>query len=111
VPTNFEKVMYGGRVIDDFDRRIVKIYMDEYMGDFLFDTFQPFHFYHDAIYDYQLPEAETRQEFIGEWKLITFVSQSDFLHVSVCVFVCMCMCEMTQKKKNDALYSIYIEWV
>ena len=37
--------MYGGRVIDDFDRRVVNIYMDEYMGDFIFDTFQPFHFY------------------------------------------------------------------
>ena len=37
--------MYGGRVIDDFDRRVVNTYMDEYMGDFIFDTFQPFHFY------------------------------------------------------------------
>ena len=39
------QVMYGGRVIDDFDRRVVNTYMDEYMGDFIFDTFQPFHFY------------------------------------------------------------------
>ena len=37
--------MYGGRVIDDFDRRIVETYMNEYMGDFLFDNFQPFHFF------------------------------------------------------------------
>ena len=37
--------MYGGRVIDDFDRRVVNTYMEEYMGDFIFDTFQPFHFY------------------------------------------------------------------
>lgn len=37
--------MYGGRVIDDFDRRVVNTYMNEYMGDFIFDTFQPFHFY------------------------------------------------------------------
>ena len=42
------QVMYGGRVIDDFDRRVVSTYMDEYMGDFLFDTFQPFHFYRDG---------------------------------------------------------------
>ena len=27
------------------------------MGDFLFDTFQPFHFYHDASVDYFIPEA------------------------------------------------------
>ena len=42
------QVMYGGRVIDDFDRRVVSTYMDEYMGDFLFDKFQPFHFYRDS---------------------------------------------------------------
>ena len=58
--------MYGGRVIDDFDRRIVRVYMDEYMGDFLFDTFQPFHFYHDETVDYKIPAAQTRTEFIGE---------------------------------------------
>lgn len=60
--------MYGGRVIDDFDRRIVRVYMDEYMGDFLFDTFQPFHFYHDDTVDYRIPvKAETCEEFIGEY--------------------------------------------
>ena len=48
--------MYGGRVIDDFDRRVVNIYMDEYMGDFIFDTFQPFHFYKDEIVDYSIPK-------------------------------------------------------
>lgn len=61
------EVMYGGRVIDDFDRRIVKTYMDEYMGDFLFDVFQPFHFYQDESVDYVIPsEAITRDEFIGK---------------------------------------------
>uniref|UniRef100_A0A336KTI1 CSON011058 protein n=1 Tax=Culicoides sonorensis TaxID=179676 RepID=A0A336KTI1_CULSO len=58
------EVMYGGRVIDDFDRRIVQTYMDEYMGDFLFDPHQPYHFYHNESVDYVIPEASTRQEFI-----------------------------------------------
>ena len=49
--------MYGGRVIDDFDRRVVNTYMDEYMGDFIFDTFQLFHFYHDDTVDYFIPKA------------------------------------------------------
>lgn len=64
------QVMYGGRVIDDFDRRIVQTYMDEYMGDFLFDASQPFHFYHNEHVDYAIPEAISRQEFIGEKKFI-----------------------------------------
>ncbi|XP_047141246.1 dynein axonemal heavy chain 10 isoform X1 [Hydra vulgaris] len=51
------EVMYGGRVIDNFDRRVVNTYMDEYMGDFIFDTFQPFHFYHDDKVDYFIPKC------------------------------------------------------
>ncbi|KAL8575829.1 Dynein heavy chain 10, axonemal [Nucella lapillus] len=50
------EVMYGGRAIDNFDRRILNTYMDEYMGDFIFDTFQPFHFYHDENIDYFIPD-------------------------------------------------------
>lgn len=61
------QVMYGGRVIDDFDRRVVKTYMNEYMGDFLFDTFQPFHFYQDDSVDYRIFEVATRDEFVGEF--------------------------------------------
>lgn len=45
-------------MIDDFDRRVVKTYMDEYMGDFIFDTFQPFHFYKNEEVDYFIPKPE-----------------------------------------------------
>ncbi|KAG8254816.1 Dynein heavy chain 10, axonemal, partial [Homalodisca vitripennis] len=58
------EVMYGGRVIDNFDRRIVKTFMNEYMGDFIFDTFQPFHFYRDESVDYIIPPDGTREEYI-----------------------------------------------
>jgi len=56
--------MYGGRAIDDFDRRVLKIYMDEYMGDFIFDTFQPFHFYHNQEVDYVIPPDGTRDSYM-----------------------------------------------
>ena len=56
--------MYGGRAIDDFDRRVLKNYMDEYMGDFIFDTFQPFHFYHDEVVDYCIPEDGNRDHYL-----------------------------------------------
>lgn len=49
--------MYGGRAIDDFDRRVLKTYMEEYMGDFIFDTFQPFHFFCDKEVDYNIPDV------------------------------------------------------
>eukprot|EP01028_Stygiella_incarcerata_P003072 TRINITY_DN1583_c0_g3_i1.p1 TRINITY_DN1583_c0_g3~~TRINITY_DN1583_c0_g3_i1.p1 ORF type:complete len:4602 (-),score=1271.77 TRINITY_DN1583_c0_g3_i1:125-13930(-) len=50
------EAMYGGRVTDSFDRRVLVTYLDEYMGDFLFDTFQPFHFFMTDKVDYCLPE-------------------------------------------------------
>ena len=60
--------MYGGRAIDDFDRRVLKTYMDEYMGDFIFDTFQPFHFYHNEEVDYKIPEDGSRDNYTGKTK-------------------------------------------
>ena len=48
--------MYGGRVTCDFDRRVLTTYVGEYMGDFLFDSFQPFHFFSGKEMDYKLPE-------------------------------------------------------
>ncbi|XP_043835576.1 dynein axonemal heavy chain 10 [Dromiciops gliroides] len=58
------EVMYGGRAIDSFDRRILTIYMDEYLGDFIFDTFQPFHFYRNKEVDYKIPEGENKEDFV-----------------------------------------------
>ena len=47
--------MYGGRVSDDWDRRILVTYVNEYMGDFTFDT--NLHFYFSkAGFNYDLPE-------------------------------------------------------
>jgi len=67
------QVMYGGRVIDCYDRRISYTYIDEYFGDFLFDEFQPFHFYKSDIVDYVLPpkgEYDDYLDFIEELPLI-----------------------------------------
>ena len=57
------EAMYGGRVTDSMDRRIVKTYLEEYFGDFLFDTFQPFHFFVEkGVVDYCLPPGSTDPE-------------------------------------------------
>ena len=48
--------MYGGRVSDDWDRRVLVTYVDEYMGDFIFDTNQIFYF-SNAGFDYGMPEV------------------------------------------------------
>lgn len=53
--------MYGGRAIDDFDRRVLRTYMNEYMGDFIFDTFQPFYFHRTHDVAYYIPTANNEQ--------------------------------------------------
>ncbi|XP_069727356.1 dynein axonemal heavy chain 10 [Phaenicophaeus curvirostris] len=58
------EVMYGGRAIDSFDRRILTVYMDEYLGDFIFDTFQEFHFYKDDKVDYKIPRGTVKDDFV-----------------------------------------------
>ena len=54
-------------MIDSYDRRVSETYMDEYFGDFLFDSFQPYHFYRGKEVDYVIPpegELEDYRKFI-----------------------------------------------
>lgn len=60
------EVMYGGRAIDSFDRRILMVYMDEYLGDFIFDTFQPFHFFQNDEVDYRIPKDGPKDDYVEE---------------------------------------------
>ena len=50
------EAMYGGRVSDSFDRRVLTTYLDEYLGDFVFDEFQPFFFFNSPQISYSVPE-------------------------------------------------------
>ena len=59
------EAMYGGRVSDAYDRRVLTTYLDEYLGDFLFDEFQPFHFYADERVDYAVPALGHRDNYIA----------------------------------------------
>ena len=38
------EAMYGGRVTDDFDRRVLATYLEEYLGEFVFDSYRQFSF-------------------------------------------------------------------
>lgn len=51
-------------MIDNYDRRVSYTYMDEYFGDFLFDKFQPFHFYKDDFVDYVIPSEGERDDYL-----------------------------------------------
>jgi len=46
--------MYGGRVTDGFDRRVLNTYLEEYLGPFIFDPNQTFYFSRTGS-DYMIP--------------------------------------------------------
>ncbi|KAF4667711.1 Dynein heavy chain 10, axonemal [Perkinsus chesapeaki] len=50
------EAMYGGRVTDNYDRRVLCTYLEEYMGDFLFDENQEF-FFSRSGHDYSVPKG------------------------------------------------------
>lgn len=58
------EAMYGGRVSDSFDRRILTTYLDEYLGDFLFDAFQPFAFYKSRDTSIAIPPVGSRDSYV-----------------------------------------------
>lgn len=58
--------MYGGRAIDSFDRRILAVYMDEYLGDFLFYTSRRFHFFENKDVDYKIPLNGPKKIYVGQ---------------------------------------------
>nr|KAJ3423035.1 Dynein heavy chain 10, axonemal [Polyrhizophydium stewartii] len=58
------ETIYGGRVTDDYDRRVLMTYLDEYLGDFLFDSFQPFFFFSSPQVQYKVPMWGSRDDYI-----------------------------------------------
>lgn len=65
--------MYGGRVSDDMDRRVLTTYLQEYMGDFLFDDCQKF-FFSRAGFDYELPELGPLQVYVDSIETLPLVN-------------------------------------
>jgi dynein heavy chain len=52
------EAMYGGRVTDNKDRRVLMTYLEEYFGDFIFDSNQRF-FFSQSGDDYVVPNEDT----------------------------------------------------
>lgn len=57
--------MYGGRVTDDYDRRVLVCYLDEYMGDFIFEKNREFTFAKVDDIKYELPKMNNLEGFLN----------------------------------------------
>lgn len=67
------EAMYGGRVTDELDRRVLNTYLEEYLGNFIFDSNQKF-FFSRSNADYTIPQEESFDltlEFIDKIPLFT----------------------------------------
>merc|ERR1712072_1639607 len=62
--------MYGGRVTDNNDRRVMNTYLEEYCGNFIFDTNQKF-FFSRAGSDYIVPALESHEQYLEFIETIT----------------------------------------
>lgn len=82
--------MYGGRVIDSFDRRILTSYMDEYFGDFLFYTYRQFHFFNNKDVDYKIPPHGTKKIYVGQLLFSLLYNLSQCLHHAQVHFLVCC---------------------
>jgi len=68
------EAMYGGRVTDNYDRRVLNTYLTEYMGEFIFDKNQKFFFSKSEEADYIIPDEldpEMIMEVIDEIPIFT----------------------------------------
>ncbi|XP_029296329.1 dynein heavy chain 10, axonemal [Cottoperca gobio] len=73
------EVMYGGRAIDSFDRRILTVYMDEYLGDFLFYTFRRFHFFSNTDVVYKIPPNGTKKIYVDEIEILPLANTPEVM--------------------------------
>jgi dynein heavy chain len=71
------ETIYGGRVTDDLDRRIIRTYLEEYFGDFLFDSFQPFYFFKGPCAIYRIPTGLSREECLQEIEALPLTNAPD----------------------------------
>ena len=71
------EAMYGGRVIDDFDRRALVTYLDEYMGDFLFDKNREFFFAKTKEYNYGIPKIMTQEGFMNNIQELPIINSPE----------------------------------
>ncbi|KAJ3374425.1 Dynein heavy chain 10, axonemal, partial [Entophlyctis sp. JEL0112] len=71
------ETIYGGRVTDDYDRRVLMTYLDEYLGDFLFDTFQPFFFFQSPQVEYKVLLNGTREDYIAYIETLPLTNAPD----------------------------------
>lgn len=55
-------------MLDKFDKRILRTYLNEYLGEFLFNPFDKFHLWDDgAQFNYRIPyEATDKADFLGK---------------------------------------------
>jgi dynein heavy chain len=69
--------MYGGRVTDSYDRRVIVTYLDEYMGDFIFDKNREFLFAKSKEHNYDVPKILNFEGFMNQINDIPIINSPE----------------------------------
>lgn len=89
------EAMYGGRVSDAFDRRVLTTYLEEYLGDFLFDAHQPFFLFRGPAAAYTVPPSGDRSSYIAVRPRVCVCAAQ--LH-PVCIFSSCCIVSCSRSR-------------
>lgn len=106
-------MVYGGKVLDNFDRRILFAYLDEYLGDFVFDSFQPFHFYKGHQTNYTIPyAANSKMDFLRKFSHTISVALYVFSIFQCMHTVCtLCLFFWERACWFDSIRSVFGFWM
>lgn len=70
------EAMYGGRVTDDFDRWVLVTYLNEYLGEFIFDKNQKFYF-SKAGFNYKIPDPCEHAKYLEHIEKIPLINSPE----------------------------------
>ncbi|GLH10276.1 Dynein heavy chain, cytoplasmic [Gryllus bimaculatus] len=73
------KVIYGGKVNDIYDQSIIQMYLDQYIGDFLFESADTFYFYKDQNVEFDLPSVNSYEDYIASIDKLPFTTNPKIL--------------------------------
>jgi dynein heavy chain, axonemal len=60
----FGEIMYGGHIVDDWDRRLARAYLDHCMTENLFDELELFPYIEGKNYSFKTPPANSYDKYI-----------------------------------------------
>lgn len=74
------EIVYGGKVMDNYDRKILLTYVEEYFGDFIHSSYQPFSFFNSKDGSIPLNYIKMEQKLLrDDWNINSLKGEFIFI--------------------------------